>query len=239
MKSLVEHTSDANYQLYLEAIRLHESDQLNEFLSTITGKLKQYYDFIKELAAKVNVGVNEITNLLKTKGVFTFFTRVGFSIKRLFALVRTGFQHYRQLHSAIAEFVASTKVVRWTSDVMKQLDAFLAKHPPLKRMTGVAVGAILLYIWLNMSFTGDFKYDFDQSTLINALLGNYSLSSIFAGPEGVKLLTLFVTGSLFSFPWPGPQAALFVFSVLYGLSRTFNVRDVAQKLLAARRTISN
>lgn len=62
-------------------------------------------------------------------------------------------------------------------------------------------------------------------------MGEFSLSSIFAGPEGIKLLTLFITGSLFSFPWPGPQTVLFTLSLLYGLSKTFNVRKVSTNLM--------
>lgn len=235
MKSFSQHAEKSSYQTYLEAIEMHQSQSLHEFVGTITGKLKKYYDFIKQLANTVKVGVSDIANLLKNKGVFEFFNRIKFSLKRLFDLVKVGFKYYRDLKSAIAEFMASTKVAKWTEDKLNQLDDFLKKHPKLKRITGVAVSAILLYIWLNMSFTGDFDYDFDQSTLINALLGNFTLTSIFAGPEGMKLLTLFVTGTIFSFPWPGPQSALFTISLLYGLAKTFDVRSVLTKLQTARR----
>lgn len=235
MKTFSQHSDDTQFHLYLEAIRLHETDQLDEFIGAITGKLKRYYDFIKQLAETIKVGIKEIAELLKNKGVFTFFTRIGFSLKKMFDLVKTGFKHYRDLQNAITEFMASTKVAKWTAEKLKQLDEFLAKHPKVKRFAGIAIGAILLYIWLNMSFTGDFDYDFDQSTLINALLGNFTVSSIFAGPEGIKLLTLFITGTLFSFPWPGPQGALFVGSLLYGLAKTFNVKSVFAKLQPGKR----
>ena len=45
-----------------------------------------------------------------------------------------------------------TRVVRWTEDKLKDLDAFLAKHPKTKRIA-LAVVNILIYIWLNMTFT--------------------------------------------------------------------------------------
>jgi hypothetical protein len=228
MKSFSYYSEDRDYELYVEAIHLHEDDTLNEFVSAITGKLKKYYDFIKDLAEKAKIGVKDIAELLKNKGVFEFFKKIGFSIKRLFDLVRNGFKYYRDLQRAIAEYIAETKVVKWTAEKIKDLDEFLKRHPKTKRLVGIAVGAILLYIWLNMSFTGDFDYDFDQSTLISALMGNFSLTDIFTGPEGIKLLTLFITGSFLSFPWPGPQTALFIVSLIYGLSKTFNVR----KLLA-------
>lgn len=230
MKSFSYYSQDRDYETYLEAVNLHEDDTLNEFLSAITGKLKKYYDFIKDLAEKAKIGVKDIAELLKNKGVFEFFKKIGFSIKRLFDLVKNGFKYYRDLQKAIAEYIAETKVAKWTAEKIKDLDEFLKRHPKTKRLVGVAVGAILLYIWLNMSFTGDFDYDFDQSTLISALMGNFSLTDIFTGPEGIKLLTLFITGSFLSFPWPGPQTALFIVSLIYGLAKTFNVRKLVADL---------
>lgn len=230
MKSFSYYSQDRDYETYLEAVNLHVDDTLNEFLSAITGKLKKYYDFIKDLAEKAKIGVKDIAELLKNKGVFEFFKKIGFSIKRLFDLVKNGFKYYRDLQKAIAEYIAETKVAKWTAEKIKDLDEFLKRHPKTKRLVGVAVGAILLYIWLNMSFTGDFDYDFDQSTLISALMGNFSLTDIFTGPDGIKLLTLFITGSFLSFPWPGPQTALFIVSLIYGLAKTFNVRKLVADL---------
>jgi hypothetical protein len=236
MKSYKHHIKDAEFALYLEAISIHESDRLDEFLSSLTGNLKRYYNFIKDLADQAKVGAKDIVELLKKRGVFDFFSKIRFSITRLFDLVKTGFKAYRNLKSAIAEFLADTKVVKWTNDKIKMLDEFLAKHPIIKKLTGIAIGAILIYIWLNMSFTGDFDYDFDQSTLIGALLGKFTLMDIFGGPGGVKLLTLFATGMLFSFPWPGPQGALFVLSLLYGLAKAFGARELITSLRNSMRT---
>lgn len=229
MKSFQEHRNQSEYSLYLEAIELYESNMLNEFISGIAGNLKKYYDFIKNIAQQVKVGIKDIAAMLKNKKIFEFFQKIKFSMVNLFSKVKLGFKYYKELRSAISEYLSSTKVVKWTEEKLRGLDAFLSKHPKTKRLAGVAVGAILLYIWLNMSFTGDFDYDFDQSTLISALMGNFTLSDIFSGPEGIKLITLFVTGTLFSFPWPGPQAALFSLSLLYGLSKTVGLRDLAMK----------
>ena len=237
MKSFSQHTQDTDYSLYLEAISLHVDGNMNEIFGNITGKLKQYYDFIKDLSEKAKVGVKEIAELLKNSGVFNFFKKIAFSLKRLFVLVQKGFAYYKDVRKAIAEYVASTKIVKWTEEKIKDLDAFLQKHPKVKRIAGIAVGAILLYIWLNMSFTGDFEYDFDQSTLIGALTGNFSLADIFTGPDGIQLLTLFITGTFLSFPWPGPQAGLFIVSILYGLSKTYGLPTLANKFKNAVRDI--
>lgn len=235
VNSFNQFIDDREYKFYCEAIDFYQENYnkgLNEsFLSSVLpASIKKYYDFIKDLVDKTKVNIKSIVNFFRDRGVFDFFKRIKFSLKELFNIVKKGFSYYKDLQNAISEYVASTKVVQWTSDKIRDLDKFLSKHPKTRRLVGFAVGAILIYIWLNMSFTGDFDYDFDQSTLIGALLGRISLSDVFAGPEGVKLLTLFITGSFLSFPWPGPQTALFVASLVYGLAKSFNVKDILQQL---------
>ena len=144
----------------------------------------------------------------------------------LFKLVKKGFKAYKDVIKAIGEYIASTKVGKWTEDKLKDLDAFLAKHPKTKRIAGMAVAGILIYIWLNMTFTGNADYDFDMGDMIRALGGGFTLSTLFAGPEGMALLTLFATGMIgLSFPWPGPQHFQFIGAVLYGSAKL-----VGQKL---------
>lgn len=220
-----ESLEETKYQSYLRAVSLYEEHYLTEsFSSLIPNNLKRYYDFIKEFAALAKVKMKSLIQLLKHKGVFQFFSKIAFSFKRLFTIVKNGYKAYRSLQRVIAEYVATTKVVTWTAERLKELDAFLDKHPVIKRLGGIAVGAILIYIWLNMSFSGDFEGDFDQSTLLAALVGNYSISEIFAGPEGIKMLILFATGAFLSFPWPGPQSAQFAISIVYGLAKIYRQR---------------
>ena len=72
---------------------------------------------------------------------------------------------------------------------------------------------------------GNADYDFDMGDMILALGGGFTLSTIFAAPEGMALLTLFATGVLgLSFPW-SPQHIQFIGAVLYGSAKL-----VGQKL---------
>ena len=227
MENFNQFVQDRDYTLYLEAIDLLQQPNLNENL--ITGKLKKYYDFVKGIASKAGIAIHDIVKILNNKGVFDFFKKIKFSLKRLYTLVQKGYQYYRQVQLAVAEFVAETKVVKWTEDKIQQLDQFLKKHPKVKRIAGFAVGAILIYIWLNMAFTGDPDYDFDQTNLILAISGGYTLTDIFTGPEGVRLLSLFTVGAFISFPWPGPQSALFILSIIYGLAKGYKLGKIAIK----------
>ena len=148
----------------------------------------------------------------------------------LFKLVKAGFKAYKQVIKAIGEYIASTKVGKWTEEKLKDLDAFLAKHPKTKRIAGFAVAGILVYIWLNMTFTGNADYDFDMGDMIMALGGGFTLSTLFAGPEGMALLTLFATGVLgLSFPWPGPQHLQFIGAVVYGSAKLVGKKLTKEK----------
>jgi hypothetical protein len=230
MKSFARHADEREYQLYLEAIRIQEnSQQLNEFVSAVPGALRKYYDFIKDIAEVTKVNIKKIADFLKERVVFRFFKSIRFSLTRLFDLAKSGLKYYRDLQEAIATYIAQSKVGKWTEEKVKDLDAFLQRHPKAKRIAGVAVAGLLIYIWLNMSFTGDLDYDFDQTAIFAALAGSYSLTELFTGTNGMKLLTLLATGKLLGvgFPWPGPQSVLFIGSLLYGLAKFAKSKGIA------------
>ena len=106
-----------------------------------------------ELKDIVKVKMKDLVKLFLNKVVFKFFAKIKFSLSYLFGLVKKGFKAYKQVIKAIGEYIANTRVGRWTEEKLKDLDAFLAKHPKTKRIAGIAVAGILIYIWLNMTFT--------------------------------------------------------------------------------------
>ncbi len=186
----------------------------------IPGKLKKIWGFITELKNMLKVKIADLIKLFLNKLVFKFFAKIKFSMKYLFGIVKKGFKAYKEVINAIGEYVANTKVGKWTEDKLKDLDAFLAKHPKTKRIAGFAVAGILIYIWLNMTFTGNADYDFDMGDMLLALAGGFTLSTLFAGPDGMALLMLFATGVIgLSFPWPGPQSFQFIGAVVYGSAK--------------------
>ena len=191
---------------------------LNEF--GIPSRLKKIWSFLKELKDKLMVGLKDLIKLFLDKVVFKFFAKIKFSFKYLFGLVKKGFKIYKDVINAIGDYLSKTKVGKWTEEKLKALDEFLKTHPKTKRIAGVAVAALLIYIWLNMTFTGNADYDFDMGDMISALGGSFDLSSLFAGASGMALLTLFATGALgLSFPWPGPQHIQFIGAVVYGAAK--------------------
>tara|TARA_Y100001933_G_scaffold264812_1_gene332772 strand:+ start:6122 stop:6826 length:705 start_codon:yes stop_codon:yes gene_type:complete len=213
---------EIQYDEFVLFVQKHKLDEdcsiLNEL--GIPKRLKKIWGFIKELADKVSLKLVDLVKLFLDKTVFKFFAKIKFSMEWLYKLVKKGFKAYKDVINAIGDYLASTKVGKWTEEKLKDLDAFLAKHPKTKRIAGMAVAGILIYIWLNMTFTGNADYDFDMGDMIRALGGGFSLSTLFAGPDGMALLTLFATGMLgLSFPWPGPQHFQFIGAVLYGSAK--------------------
>jgi hypothetical protein len=219
---LTEILTELQYDEFVSFVNRYKLNEqyhvVNEIV--IPSRLKKIWGFIKKLGERVSLKMVDLVKLFLNKTVFKFFSKIKFSMDWLFKLVKKGFKAYKDVIKAIGEYLASTKIGKWTEDKLKDLDAFLAKHPKTKRIAGMAVAGILIYIWLNMTFTGNADYDFDMTDMILALGGGFTLSTLFAGPEGMALLTLFATGVIgLSFPWPGPQHFQFIGAVLYGSAK--------------------
>ena len=218
---------ELEYQEFLDECRILEEnnllnegftlDAINKFSSKLKIKFKKAFELAKNIAEKFKIKFNDIIKIFKIKEVFTFIKQLGFSLSKLVQLVKTGYKKYLEIHDIIAKYVEDLGIVKWTEDKLKDLDEFLINHPKIKRISGLIVAGILIYIWWNMSFAGDIQGDFDQSQLFAALSGTYTLSDIFAGKDGIKMLLLFSTGVLtsISFPWPGKSHYQFIYSILY------------------------
>ena len=228
MKSFIDYSADSIQEEhdYHEALSLLETSELNEnILSGLTSGVRAKLDFIKTLASTAGANLQDTLALFKDSRVFKFFSALRFNLANLWKSIKAGFAAYSQIQRAIAEYVSKTKIGRWTEEALRDLDSWLQQHPRLKRIGGFAVAGMLLYIWLNMSFTGDFQYDFDSSDILAALSGNFALSTLFAGTEGTRMLLLFVTGVIgLSFPWPGPTSAKLAVSLLNGLKKLIHSR---------------
>jgi hypothetical protein len=191
---------------------------VNEF--SIPSFLSKQYNFVKDLASNISVSIKDLAKLFMNKTVFNFFSKIKWSFEFVFDLAKKGLRIYREVLDVIGEYVAKTKVGRWTDDKLRDLDNFLKTHPKIKRIAGIGVAALLIYIWFNMTFTGDFEYDFNLVDVLAALGGKFSLSQIFAGKDGMKLLLLFATGVIgLSFPWPGPTSIKFLTAAVQSVAK--------------------
>lgn len=210
------------YKNYYTAIAILESNQILDegFFDSLSQGIKDKIEFIKSVAEAINQKVEDVVKLFKNSKVYKFFSTIKFNFTTLFDLVKKGFSLYSDIQKIISQYISNTKIGKWNEDKLNDLQSYLEKHPTIKRASGVVVAGMLLYIWLNMSFTGDFSYDFDFSDIIKALGGHFNLSSLFAGADGTRMLLLFATGVIgVSFPWPGPTSVKFIVATINGLKK--------------------
>jgi len=221
LKTFAEFIEIDEYQEFLLCLEYVEKERLgileDGLIDNLKGALKKKVDFIKEILSIVKGKVSDVIALLKIRSVFDFLKRINFDFKKLYKLLQRGFKAYRDLRKVIFEYIAETRVAKWTEKELKKLDEFLKKHPKTKKIAGLAIAGILLYIWLNMSFTGDFGFDMSFDDIALALKGSFDLHQLFAGPQGIELLTLFFTGAVMklSFPWPGPTSVKLVGGLMF------------------------
>ena len=172
-------------------------------------------DEILKLADTLKVGLLDIINALKERSVFGVLRAIGFKIKLLVKAISELSRIFREgLLRVFAEISRNKYVQKIRSGVMK-IDELLDKYPLLKKLAGIAVAGLLLYIWLNMTFIGDLEYDMNITAMVAAIGGAYSLADLFASPEGLMMITLFATGGLISAPWLGASTLNLTLALVY------------------------
>lgn len=177
----------------------------------------KFDEFVKSLALKTGVALKDVIRLFKDSRVVKLFSKVGWSFEKLWDMLREGWKLYGDLLDAVRDFALTADIK--SRGVLTKLDEFLKTHPKTKRITGVGVGLLMLFLWWQQAYTGDTKYDFDASEVLNGLSGHYSLADMFSGEWGQKLLLTLAMGSAgMSFPWPGKTGGQFALSMLKTLA---------------------
>ena len=225
---------EREYMLFCEYVWKSDGGRL--LVEFSFGKeIREKIRFIKQFAVETGFKLKDLLKLFMEKLVFKLFQQIGWSIKSLYELMKKGFDAYKNLQIAIADFVGSTVVGEWTKDKLVELNRYLKTHPKTKRVVGVAVAGLMIYIFLTMSFTGDFIEDFSIDVVFMAFSGNYSLYEFFGTASGLKMLLLFASGTLLglSFPWPGTNMIKFGIAILTTLAKFFKKKlskgdDLAQ-----------
>ena len=110
-----------------------------------------------------------------------------------------------------------------------KVDELLDKYPLLKKITGPMVAGLLLLVWLNISFIGDFNYDFDISDMFAAFVGNFNLNDLFVSPEGLAMLSFVATnllsGGVLSVTWLGATKLNLAMAVVYTVLKNVGIKN--------------
>ena len=178
----------------------------------IATPLKKKFQFLVELALNMGAKLVDVLKAFKAKDGFLYkiFNTVKWSLDKLGKIMSAGKKLLDKTFKAITDFVEKSpklmKAVKKGQEIGKQVDEFLDKNPWIKKAAGVAVAGLLLWIWCNMAFTGDFDSDFDVSdAIIAAFAGKFSLVDLFLSEAGVQMLFLLAvgmaTGGAAGFQW--------------------------------------
>lgn len=204
--------STVTYSQYCRAVdviasgrSLEEAGIFSDFFQKLSSPLKKVFTEVKDT---IGLGIEELSKAFKSKNVFNLMKAIKFNLALLLKGVReAGHLLNKGLLKVFHELNQSKLMNGLRSGVVK-IDEVLTKYPILKKLTGVAIAGFLFWVWLNMTFIGDFDSDFDLSSIGMALAGHYSLEQLLVSDEGVKTLALLASGLLgVSFPWLGSTLA--------------------------------
>ena len=184
-------------------------------------------EFVEEISEAVGASVGSVIELLKNSQVVKLFYKLRWSFDKLSDFLKKGYQEFKNLKNIVRDFALEigVKGMRWSTEQLEKLDNLIRNHPKAMRISGVALGALMLFVWFNQAFTGDADYDFDLSEVTDALSGRYSLADIFGGHDGTMMLTTLVMGAGgLSYPWPGAAEMQFIAAIIITLARKMGTR---------------
>ncbi len=227
----MEHTVYCNLLEYYCLNKLDEG-VLAGLSDTVLGVFKNIAQYVKKMSSKLGVSIIDLINALKQKDVFNFLKTLGFNFAKMLDYIK---QAYTALKGGINQIfitLSSSGVIQQLRSGAMKVDDLLIKYPLLKKLTGPVLAGLLLYMWINSSFTGDVGDDFDLSTILAALSGNFTINDLFLSPAGLKFLTLYSTSSLASFPYMVASfpMGLIVALVLTGYKKLKNNPEIVKKI---------
>lgn len=184
-------------------------------------------DFIKEISSAIGASIGSVVEMLKDSRVVRLFSKLNWSFEKLSNFLKRGYREFKELRDMVKDFGIEIGVrgTRWTSEQLKKLDDLIRNHPRAMRISGIALGSLMLFIWFNQAFIGDPDYDFDISEITDALSGRYSLADMFGGHDGLIMLTGLAMGvSGITYPWPGSTSMQFIASIIWTLAKRIGIR---------------
>jgi len=197
--------------------RILREDKLSE-------GMKEVWVFIKETVKLLKTSVKDFMTFLKDKAVFKLFSEFKWDLDYFKKVLTQAYNAWSKIAHALPDLMTSLvqkgidlALVKMGKDpetlrkIGAEVDAWLKRHKAILILSGIIFAGLLVLIWMNMSFTGDFVSDFDMSDIVAALTGKLTFAKFFTSPDGIKALVLLlagvVTGGALSFPWFGPLGA--------------------------------
>jgi len=241
MKTFNEYLQEEiqDYNEYLEAIKLYENYKkglLTEgVIDSLTGNLKDKFNFIKDLATASKQKLEDVIKLFKNSKTYEFFKRIGWSIAKLYAIVKQGYKVYVNFGKVIHKFLLDNKytsdATKWTDKQVKALHDYLETHPTIKHLAAPMIAAFLMYMWIYSANLGEIG-DFDVTDIFKAIAGKYDLYDLLGNGQLLKVIVTLVTGVVFktTFPYPTENDVKFLIGIMIALTRTLDIPTKFHKL---------
>ncbi len=192
----------SQYCFLIDSYLILREDVLLEGIGdNVLGFFKNIQQYLSKVASTLGVGLMDIVSSLKQGVVFEFLKKIGFSFQKVLGYLKAGYSLIQEGIDKVFAEISKSGIIQQLKAGTLKIDEVLNKYPLLKKASGIALAGLLIYIWMNMSFVGDFSEDFDVSNIFAALSGDFTLTDLFLSPSGLKFLTMFATGGLISFPW--------------------------------------
>lgn len=184
------------YEVYCAAI--DTLDQNVQVAFKIPGPLGHLIEHLKELVhdlvSGLKIGFMDIIAALKQRDVFALLKGIGFNLKVIVkAMVKLAHSGPKMLVRTLQDLEKAGWLEKLKSGAAT-VDDMLHAHPILTKVGGVVIGALLIWLWMNATFTGSPITDLDMTDIVQALLGHYSVADIFASPSGLVMLAVSFSG---------------------------------------------
>jgi len=187
------------------------SKKAKGYVKKLGSEFKNKLDSIKAIATQAKIGLKTVLQVLRAKSNFLFklFSAVGWKNlgKGLMNMIKKAKKLYGDLRKAIVDWIKENPSIKIAIEsgkvVSKHIDALLNEYPIIKKIGGPVIAGILLLVWMNMSFTGDWDSDMNMTPILKAFSGDYNITELFLSDAGIEMLALLALGTTvgLSFPW--------------------------------------
>jgi hypothetical protein len=140
-----------DYELYCQLISFEVDESLlgrlkekgMEFLTKIFGPIK---NTLMKIAEDFKVGISQVVEAFRQRSIFGFLKAVRFNIGVLLKSIGEVAKLLRQGLEKVFQHIANTAVIQQLRRGTLKIDEFLDRYPLLKKIGGIAIAGLLLYI---------------------------------------------------------------------------------------------
>lgn len=176
-----------------------ETSGIFDFLKGSASGLKEFLskfgDDLVKLSKDKGILLKDLVKAFANKGIFKLLKGIRFDLSKLLKSIMSAMALINKGLLGIFRELENTGLIAKLRKGIVKIDDLLNKYPLLKKVAGVALAGLLLYMWMSMSFVGDVSYDFDTSDILDALSGKFDLADLFLSAGGMRDLFVFVVGA--------------------------------------------